>query len=270
MAVEWSNGFKAVRPLPRHPNNPTSRLAIVPLDHGVHDGPIPGLIDLGGALDFLVAEGVDGVVLHKGMIERYRDRLRTIPVWLHLSASSHLGRWPLKKVLVAAPDEAMELGASGVSMHVNLGNEHEPDMLSDLGTVATQCRRLQLPLLAMMYVRHMRFGRVVNVTDFRALAHAARVAAELGASVVKVPYTGDPGSFSTVTSGCPVPVVIAGGAHQPANDPNNVLDMIKGAIEAGAAGISMGRNIFQDPKPCSMLQKVKGLVYGLNASDISK
>src|SRR5262249_53442199 len=190
------------------------------------------------------------------------DQLEKIPFWLHVSASSHLGKWPLRKVLVAVPEEALELGAMGVSVHVNLGNEHEPEMLGDLGLVAAQCRRLKLPLLAMMYVRHMRLGKVVNVTQPGALAHAARVAAELGASLVKVPYTGDPASFCTVTAGCPVPVVIAGGARSGDENEVQVLDMIRGAIRAGAAGISMGRNIFQNPDMRGMLRKVKEIVYG--------
>lgn len=247
--------------LPCHANNPTDNLTIVPLDHGVHDGPISGLVNIGQTLEVLTSEGVDGVVLHKGMIELYRDQFQNIPVWLHVSASSHLGKWPLRKILVAAPEEALELGAAGVSAHVNLGNEHEPEMLADLGHLTAQCRRLGLPLLAMMYVRHMRRGKVVNVTRADVLAHAARVAAELGASLVKVSYTGDPASFRTVTAGCPVPVVIAGGALRSGHD-REVLDMIRGAMRGGAAGISMGRNIFQNPDTRGMLRKVKEVVYG--------
>src|SRR5947208_6591478 len=87
-----------VRALPRHADNPTDGLVIVPLDHGVHDGPIPGLVNVGETLGLLADEGVDGVVLHKGLIELYRERLEGLPVWLHVSASSHLGKWPLRKV----------------------------------------------------------------------------------------------------------------------------------------------------------------------------
>ncbi len=259
-----SETSSTARDIPRHDDNPTNNLVIVPLDHGVHDGPIPGLEDIESTLKSLTREGVDGVVLHKGMVEKYRHHLDNTFTFLHISASSHLGKLPLRKVLVATPDEAIDLGVGGVSVHVNLGNEYEHEMLGDLGKVAARCRNLGLPLLAMMYVRHTRFGRVVNVTRPDELAHAARVAAELGATIVKVPYTGDMESFRQVAAGCPVPVVIAGGAL--AGSDQVVLDGIQGAMRAGAAGISMGRNIFQHHDVPRMLRSVKAVVYGTPVS----
>jgi fructose-bisphosphate aldolase/2-amino-3,7-dideoxy-D-threo-hept-6-ulosonate synthase len=116
-------------------------------------------------------------------------------------------------------------------------------MLEDLGRVAVQCQHWGMPLLAMMYPR----GR--KIEDEHDVGHvklAARVAAELGADLVKTVYTGDPDSFREVTSGCPVPVVVAGGSK---TDDRATLELIEGAMEGGAAGISIGRNAFQHPCP---------------------
>ena len=131
------------------------------------------------------------------------------------------------------------MGADAVSMHVNIGAESEAKMLSDLGMVAVECMEWGMPLLAMMYPR----GKNIKTNnDLDQVKLAARVAAELGADIVKTVYTGDPESFREVTRGCPVPVVVAGGSK---TDDRTTLELIEGAMAGGAAGISIGRNAFQ-------------------------
>jgi class I fructose-bisphosphate aldolase len=113
-----------------------------------------------------------------------------------------------------------------------------------------------MPLLAMMYPRG---ERIKDEYDAKVIAHAARLGAELGADIVKVSYTGSVESFRRVVSGCPVPVVIAGGPKMSSDQ--EILEMVKGAIEAGSAGVSIGRNVFQHRDPSRMVGAISLLVH---------
>jgi fructose-bisphosphate aldolase / 2-amino-3,7-dideoxy-D-threo-hept-6-ulosonate synthase len=237
-------------------NRNTKRTIIVPMDHGVSQGPIDGLIDLGAAVDAVALGGANAVLGHIGLaLYGHRQRGPDIGLILHLSASTAIAPDPNEKVLVNTVTNALRMGADAVSMHVNIGADSEACMLQDLGRVAVQCQQWGMPLLAMMYPR----GR--KIEDEHDVAHvklAARVAAELGADIVKTVYTGDPDSFREVTRGCPVPVVVAGGSK---TDDRATLDLIEGAIEAGAAGISIGRNAFQHPDPARFVRAAALIVH---------
>jgi fructose-bisphosphate aldolase/2-amino-3,7-dideoxy-D-threo-hept-6-ulosonate synthase len=237
-------------------NRNTKRTIIVPMDHGVSQGPIAGLIDLGAAVDAVALGGANAVLGHIGLaLYGHRQRGPDIGLILHLSASTAIGPDPNEKVLVNTVTNSLRMGADAVSMHVNIGADSEARMLEDLGRVAVQCQQWGMPLLAMMYPR----GR--KIEDEHDVGHvklAARVAAELGADIVKTVYTGDPDSFREVTRGCPVPVVVAGGSK---TDDRATLDLIEGAIEAGAAGISIGRNAFQHPDPARFVRAAALIVH---------
>ena len=113
-----------------------------------------------------------------------------------------------------------------------------------------------MPLLAMVYPR----GRgIKNEYDTKVVKHAARLGAELGADLVKVSYTGSPESFREVVEGCFVPVVIAGGPKMETD--KDILTMVKGSIEAGGAGVSIGRNAFQHQKPSLIVKAIAGIVH---------
>jgi len=122
-----------------------------------------------------------------------------------------------------------------------------------------------IPLLAMVYPRGP------NVKDEKGkdvVKIAARLAAELGADIVKVPYTGDPDSFSEVVEGTPIPVVIAGGSKMSDAD---TLKMVEGATKAGAAGLSMGRNAFQHESPQKLVKAACAIVHdGMSAKEALK
>ena len=113
-----------------------------------------------------------------------------------------------------------------------------------------------MPLLAMIYPRG---EKIRDEYDSDAISHAARLGAELGADVVKVSYTGDPESFRKVVEGCHIPVIIAGGPKMESD--RAVLEMVKGAMEAGAAGTSIGRNVFQHKDPSTMVAALAMVVH---------
>jgi len=246
-------------------NRDSGNVVLIPMDHGVTMGPVDGLIDMAGTIDEVVSGGADSVLMHKGMVEHgHRGGGEDVGLVIHVSASTELGK-PERKVLCSRVDEAIRLGADGVSIHVNLGAEHEPEMLKTFGEITQQCQKWGLPLLAMMYPRG---PEIEDEYDPEILAHAARVGAGLGADLVKCNYSGDPESFEDVVDGCPVPIVIAGG--EKTDTTRSVLEMVHGAMQAGARGVSIGRNVFQADHPDRMVQAISEIVHngaGVDAAE---
>ena len=242
----------------------SGRSVIVPMDHGVSSGPIYGLTDMRVAVNAIADGGANAVLVHKGIvIAGHRGYGKDIGLIIHLSASTSLAPDPLNKVIVATVEEAMRLGADAVSMHVNVGAESEADMLEDLGETAMVCEEWGMPLLAMMYPRGK---KVESEHAVEMVKHVARVGAELGADVIKTNYTGDPDTFKDVIRSCPVPVIIAGGPK--ANTDAEVLKMVEDAVAAGAAGVSIGRNVFQHPNPADMTRAICKVVHeGISAKE---
>ena len=193
----------------------------------------------------VVKGGVNAVLMHKGHVtDGHRGRGKDVGLIIHLSASTILSPSVNRKVLVCTVEEALRLGADGVSIHVNLGAENDSEMLKDFGEIGKRCSDWGMPLMAMMYTRG---AKITNEYDVDAIKLAARVANELGADMVKVNFTGDSESFSKVVNGCSIPVLIAGG--EKAKSTIDILKNVKMAMDAGGGGVSIGRNIFQDKNP---------------------
>jgi 2-amino-4,5-dihydroxy-6-oxo-7-(phosphooxy)heptanoate synthase len=243
-----------VRRLFRHGD---SRLFVVPLDHSITDGPL-GCGDLNGLVGELSGTGVDAVVLHKGSI-RHVDPgcFAEMSLIVHLSASTRHARDPNAKYLVAGVAEALQLGADAVSVHVNLGSDNESGQIRDLAAVSKECDRWNMPLLAMMYARGPK------ISDSRApelVAHAASLAADLGADIVKTDYAGTPERMAEAVRHSPIPVIVAGGPREQRVDA--VLANVSDALRGGAAGVAMGRNVFQADQPGRMATTIARLLHG--------
>ncbi|NOZ77042.1 MAG: class I fructose-bisphosphate aldolase family protein [Euryarchaeota archaeon] len=251
---------KSVR-LERIMNRKTGRTIIVPMDHGVSSGPIAGLEDMPTAINNVAEGGANAVLVHKGIIRHgHRGYGKDIGLIMHLSGSSSLAPDPNKKVLVGTIEEAIKLGADAVSIHVNVGAENEAEMFRDLGAVSEKCMEWGMPLIAMMYPRGKKIAEKGGEHNVEVVKHAARAGAELGADIIKTNYTGDPDSFREVVRGCPVPVVIAGGPKMETE--RDVLQMIKDSVDAGGAGTSIGRNVFQARDPTRMVSAMSKIVHG--------
>lgn len=235
----------------------TGRTVIVPMDHGISLGPIKGLINMKDAIQGVAEGGANAIVEHKGLVgEGHRGEGKDIGLIIHLSASTSLSPYPNVKTLVCTVEEAIKLGADAVSIHVNLGDDQEREMLKDFGKVSNDARTWGMPLLAMVYPRG---EKIKDEYDVEAVKHAARVGGEIGADVVKVSYTGSVESFKEVVAGCSIPVVIAGGPKMDSD--REILEMVKGSIEAGGNGVSIGRNVFQHKNPTRMVQAISALVH---------
>jgi predicted phospho-2-dehydro-3-deoxyheptonate aldolase len=237
-------------------NRNTGKTVIVPMDHGISVGPIDGLLDMKKIIQKVADGGANAIVEHKGLVgEGHRAGGADIGLILHLSASTSLSPYPNAKTLVCSVEEAIKLGADGVSIHVNLGNGGEKEMLNDFGRVSYEARTWGMPLLAMIYPRG---EKIKDEYDVKAIKHAARVGCEMGADIVKVSYTGSVETFKEVVAGCLVPVVIAGGPKMDSD--KDILEMVKGAIDAGGGGVSIGRNVFQHKHPDRMVSAISGIV----------
>jgi predicted phospho-2-dehydro-3-deoxyheptonate aldolase len=234
------------------------KTVIVPMDHGVTVGPIAGLIQIPPAANLIAEGGANAAVVHRGAaMFGHRGYGKDLGLILHLSASTSLSPDSNRKVLVATVEDALQMGADAVSIHVNLGADDEAVMLRDFGAVSSSCQRWGMPLLAMIYTRG---PKIKNEYDVRYVRHAARVGAEMGADIVKVPYTGSPETFREVVDGCASPVVIAGGEKMESDE--QVLRMVRDAVTAGGAGASIGRNVFQHPSPAAMVRAIVAIVHG--------
>jgi fructose-bisphosphate aldolase/2-amino-3,7-dideoxy-D-threo-hept-6-ulosonate synthase len=238
-------------------NRDSGKTVIIPMDHGVTLGPIEGLEDMKATVSKIVEGGANAILMHKGIVRvGHRGTGKDVGLIIHISANTSLSPDPLAKELVCSVEEALKLGADAVSVHINLGAPTDREMVKQLGMVSEKCLEWQLPLVAMMYTRG---PKIKNEFDVNNIKIAARVGAELGADIVKVVYTGSPDSFSEVVRGCPVPVVIAGGEKMGSDE--EIFKMVEGALEAGAAGVSIGRNAFQHKEPEKMVKALCKIVH---------
>jgi 2-amino-4,5-dihydroxy-6-oxo-7-(phosphonooxy)heptanoate synthase len=265
-----SNGRR--RRLGRLYRHDPERLLLVPLDHAVAAGPFAD--DLDDLVGRVAAGGADAVVLHKGALRRVAaERFRELALVVHLDASTGLAPDPDAKYPVATVEEALRLGADAVSVHVNLGSATEAGQVAHLAATAGECDRWGLPLLAMMYVRRPAAAAPPPPPEGAAssppagttqpspdvVAHAVAVAAELGADLVKTALPGDEAATARITSGCPVPVLAAGGE---ASRPDAVLTALAGALRAGAGGVAVGRLVFSAADPAAAVRRLAALVHG--------
>jgi DhnA family fructose-bisphosphate aldolase class Ia len=220
-------------------------ILMVPFDHGASMGPIVDPRPVLAAIHDLAT----CVVVHKGLVRHVLPYADELGVLMHLSASTDRAPDPQDKRIVGSVEEAIARGAHGVSVHVNLGSRTEADQITAVGAVAAACHSYGVPLLAMVYPRG---PAVKDPHDPQLIAHAARLGVELGADVVKVPLPHRAADIRAAVAGAlGVPVVVAGGPR--VDDAATLQRNVRAAHEAGAAGISVGRNVFEAADPRAAL-----------------
>lgn len=234
---------------------PGGRILLVALDHGLPAGPLPGIEDPARFLRALRGAPVTGLIANPGIVRRLpRDVVPRRGLIVHLSAGTILGAHPTSKVVASRPEDAAALGADAVSVQVHFGADDEDAMLASAGRVADDARALGLPVLVMAYPA----GREGAPPESAVVAHGARAAAEIGASLVQVPFPADPEAFATVPRGCPAPVLLAGGPRAASEE--TFLRALEAAVAAGAAGVSVGRNLFQHPDPAVFARRIADVI----------
>lgn len=236
---------------------PNGRSLMVPCDHGASDYPVLGLEDMDSVYSSLSEGGANAVIAQKGVVSHLSGMAGTNLI-AHLSVSTvHAGHHSDDKVLVGNVEEALARGAIAVSVQINVGSEHESAMIERMGIISTQCQKLAVPLLGMMYARGPNLKTEGDPT--KGVAHAVRLGWELGCDIVKTSWTGSIESFEIVTAAVPIPVLIAGGERE--GEPDSLLRMVKQSMLAGGAGICMGRQIFSHPEPEKMTRALHDVIH---------
>ncbi len=235
----------------------TKRTIMIPMDHGLTVGTIKGLEDVAKMVDKVALGGANAVIMHSGMVGAgHRQHGKDIGLIIHLSAATDLAPDPNRKVLVCSVERALKLGADGVSIHINIGADEEPEMLQDASKVVEATRKWGVPLIAMMYPRGK---KIKDENDPGVVNIAARAGAELGADIVKTNYTGDIDSFKEIINGVYIPVIIAGGPKM--NTIPEVLQMVYDSVQAGGSGVAFGRNVFQSDDPTKTVSAISKIVH---------
>ena len=240
---------------------PGGRGVWVPIDHGASDWPVPGLQDIDGLVAALSEGGADAIVAQKGLISHLlrTDNAPAIGLVAHLSVSTrHGGADAGEKVSVGDVEEALARGAHAVSAQVNMGTPGEGRMIERLGTITGDAHRAGVPALGMVYARGSNLTPMAD-DPTNGQAHAVRLAFELGCNVAKAAWSGSVEAFRHVTSAAPIPVLVAGGPRT--DDDMALLQMNSGAMEAGAAGVCMGRQIFAHPHPARLVRAIRAIVH---------
>jgi len=235
-------------------NPVTKKMLIAPIDHGISDGPIKGLVNPSETIN-LVSKSADSVIMHKGLVSQSVGNMNGAGLIVHLSAGTMIAPDSLDKIIVTTVKEAISLGADAISVHMNVGANSTSKMMEDMGKISRECNEMGMPLIIMMYPRG---EKVTNEKDVEMVKLAARIGAELGADIVKTNYTGSIESFKEVVAGCHVPIVIAGGSK---GTDKEILQNVRDAMEAGAAGVAMGRNSFQHDSPEKFLKAVSLIIH---------
>jgi putative autoinducer-2 (AI-2) aldolase len=219
------------------------------VDHGYFMGPTSGLEDIGKTVNPLLPYA-DTLMLTRGALRNYIPPTTDIPIVLRVSGgTSIIGKELLHEGTVVSIEDAIRLNASGVAYSILVGAEFERDTILGMNKCIDEAERYGIPVLAVTAV-----GKEM-VRDARYMSLASRMAAELGAHIVKTYYVK---GFEQVVETCPVPIVIAGGKKQPEKE---ALKMAYDAMHAGAIGVDMGRNIFQSTNPIGMIKAVRAIVH---------
>ena len=230
------------------------RYVTVPMDHGLTLGAVTGLKDIESTIDAVTRGGADSVLTQKGIANRVHGNKNGAGYIVHLNGSTVIGPDSNDKRTTGTVKAALRAGADAVSFHINVGSKHEREQIEDLGRLTDEAAQYGLPVLAMAYAR----GPDVEGDDPEALGHAVRLGEELGADLVKTGYSGDPESFEHVCESTSRPVLIAGGSP----DGNlETLQTVRGAMDAGGAGVSIGRTIFQHDDPEGIARAVSLVVH---------
>ncbi len=227
----------------------TGRCVMLAIDHGYFQGPTTGLERPGEAVAPLLGYA-DALMLTRGVLRNVIDPGRRIPIVLRVSGGTSILRDDLSdEDITVSIEDAIRVNASALALSVFVGGPHEKETLTNLAKLCDEGQRYGIPVLAVTAV-----GKEMS-RDARYLRLACRIAAELGAQIVKTYYCE---GFEKVVGGCPVPIVIAGGKKIEERD---ALKLAYVAVSAGAVGVDMGRNIFQSKWPAQMIQAVRSIVH---------
>jgi 3-hydroxy-5-phosphonooxypentane-2,4-dione thiolase len=230
---------------------PSGNSVMLAVDHGYFMGPTRRLEDVRATVTPLLPHA-DAVALTRGVLRACVPPESTTPILLRVSGGATVLQEDLSdEAITTSMRDAARLNVSAVALSVFVGAPHEHQSLVNLSKLVDDGEEAGIPVMAITAV-----GKELEKRDARYLALACRVSAEIGAHVVKTYYCE---GFSKVVEGCPVPLVVAGGPKLDSD--RAALELAHHAIEEGARGLDMGRNIWQSDHPVAMLKALRAIVH---------
>jgi putative autoinducer-2 (AI-2) aldolase len=227
------------------------RCFFLPIDHGYFQGPTSCLEKPGETIKPLLPY-CDALFVTRGVLRSAVDPAGSKPVILRVSGgTSVVGKDLANESITTSIEEILRLNATAVGISIFVGSDYERESLANLSGLVNECEDFGIPVMAVTAV-----GKELEKRDARYLALSCRIAAELGARVVKTYWCKD---FDKVVCGCPVPVVIAGGPK--CETELEVMEFVYDGMQKGAIGINLGRNVWQNPYPVAMIRALRAIIH---------
>lgn len=231
---------------------PDGRALFLPIDHGYFQGPTTKLERPGETIKPII-QYADALMLTRGVLRNCVDPNIEKPIILRVSGgSSIIGEDLANETIISSIEEIIRLNASAVSMSIFVGSKYEHQSLKNLAKLVDECEEFGIPVMAVTAV-----GRELEKRTARYLGLCSRIAAELGARVVKTYYCEK--DFDKVVNGCPVPVVIAGGPK--VESQFEVFEFVYNGLQQGAIGVNLGRNIWQSQNPVASIRAIRAIIH---------
>lgn len=231
---------------------PDGRCFFLPIDHGYFLGPTNSLEKPGETIKPLLPF-CDALFVTRGVLRACVDPGSTIPIILRISGGpSIVGKDLADEEITTSIEEVIRLNAAAVGVSIFVGSDYEHQTILNLAKTVDQCEKYGIPVMAVTAV-----GKETEKRTSRYLALSCRIAAEMGAKVVKTYWCKE--GFDEVVAGCPVPVVMAGGPK--CETELEVLEFVYDGIQKGAIGVNLGRNVWQNPHPVAMARALQAVIH---------
>jgi len=230
---------------------PDGHCFFMPIDHGYFQGPTSGLERPDETVKPLLPY-VDALFVTRGVLRSCIDPANSKPIVLRVSGgTSMVGKDLSNEGLTNSIEDIIRINASAVGLSIFIGSDYEKESLLNLAKLVNMCEDYGIPVMAVTAV-----GRELEKRTARYLALCCRIAAELGAKVVKTYWCEE---FEKVTEGCPVPVIMAGGPL--CETEKEVFEFVYDGMQKGAIGINLGRNVWKHPHPIAMAKALRSIVH---------
>jgi DhnA family fructose-bisphosphate aldolase class Ia len=250
---------------------------VVAFDHALVLGPIPGTENPSQQIRRFAEGGVDAILLNLGLLRGCVESLLSDAVpgiiaridWTTLwGTPGNSGESRLQSCLLARPEDALRHGADAVLTYLPVGTgdtDFEAREVARNAEVARECERIGIPFIVETIARGK---NAENPSDAKWLNLHTRMAVELGADMVKTDYAGDAATMARVVHGCPIPILVLGGSRYASDE--EALDLVRGVVASGAAGVFFGRNVFQADDIASFLRKARSVLDSSPAANAAK
>jgi fructose-bisphosphate aldolase/2-amino-3,7-dideoxy-D-threo-hept-6-ulosonate synthase len=233
-------------------NPETGRTVLLPFDHGLPFGPLPGITDPRQTVRWAVAGGATGIIFNQGLagalFPEYNNKIAT----MHMLTNSCTAEYAAKFGSVV---RAVKWAADAVALEVVVGADTEGRMIEQVALVLDACEEWNMPALLMMYPSK---GFSEQAGAVEAIRRTARAGAELGATIVKTAWPGSQADLARVVESCPAPLVVAGGSQKSIEE---TFQMTRDIIAAGAIGVAMGRNLWGADNPVRLIEAISAIVH---------